>query len=122
MTASMTRSTQPEMLMLVLRLCIRLRVHAHLYMGTTRMTRSTRLKVGKGEEMPEETVFGLRPAERNEAARLQPQLRMYGEELLQDTMDIGTRLARAGRIEESPTPWGTGGAGRSGDFHFFSLA
>lgn len=66
------------------------------------------------EEMPEETVFGLRPAERNEAARLQPQLHMYGEELLQDTMGIGTRLARAGRIEESPTPWGTGSGGRSG--------
>jgi DASH complex subunit ASK1 len=73
------------------------------------------LEGGEGEEIPEETVFGLRPAERNEAARLQPQLRMYGEELLQDTMGIGTRLARAGRIEESPTPWGTGGGGeRSG--------
>ena len=64
----------------------------------------------EGEELPEETVFGLRPAERNEAARLQPQLRMHGEELLQETMDIGAGLARAGRIEESPTPWGTGGA------------
>ena len=73
------------------------------------------LEGGEGEETPEETVFGLRPAEHNEAARLQPQLRMYGEELLQDTMGIGTRLARAGRIEESPTPWGTGGGGgRSG--------
>jgi DASH complex subunit ASK1 len=71
------------------------------------------LESGEEEEMPEETVFGLRPAERNEAARLQPQLRMYGEELLQDTMGIGTRLARAGRIEESPTPWGTGGGGRT---------
>ncbi|KAI0279408.1 hypothetical protein BGY98DRAFT_933197 [Russula aff. rugulosa BPL654] len=71
------------------------------------------LEGGEEEEIPEETVFGLRPAERNEAARLQPQLRMYGEELLQDTMGIGTRLARAGRIEESPTPWGTGGGGRS---------
>lgn len=72
------------------------------------------LEGGDGEEMPEETVFGLRPAEPNEAARLHPQLRMYGEELLQDTMDIGTRLARAGRIEESPTPWGTGGGGGGG--------
>ena len=62
-----------------------------------------------GEELPEETVFGLRPAERDEAARLQPRLHMYGEDLLQDTMGIGTRLARAGRIEESPTPWGGGG-------------
>lgn len=72
------------------------------------------LEGGEEEEVPEETVFGLRPAERDEAARLQPQLRMYGEELLEDTMGIGTRLARAGRIEESPTPWGTGGGGRSG--------
>ena len=69
---------------------------------------------GEGEEggdVPEETVFGLRPAERSEAARQQPRLRMYGEDLLQDTMGIGTRLARAGRIEESPTPWGSGGGG-----------
>ena len=69
------------------------------------------LEGGEGEEMLEETVFGLRPAERNDAARLHSQLRMYGEDLLQDTMGIGTRLARAGRIEESPTPWGTGGGG-----------
>jgi hypothetical protein len=34
---------------------------------------------------------------------------MYGKGLLQDTIDIGTRLARAGGIEESPTPWGTVG-------------
>src|SRR5882757_4063652 len=52
MAASMTRSTQPEMLMLVLRLCIRLRVHAHLYMGTTRMTRLTRLKVRREKKCP----------------------------------------------------------------------
>lgn len=68
----------------------------------------------EGGDLPEETVFGLRPAERNEAARLQSQLRMYGEDLLQDTMGIGTRLARAGRIEESPTPWGSGGGGAGG--------
>jgi DASH complex subunit ASK1 len=65
----------------------------------------------QGGDVPEETVFGLRPAEREEAAQLQPRLRMYGEDLLQDTMGIGTRLARAGRIEESPTPWGSGGGG-----------
>src|SRR6266852_5208047 len=52
MTASMTRSTEPEMLVLVLRLCIRLRVHAHLYMGNTRMTRSTLLKVGREKKCP----------------------------------------------------------------------
>jgi DASH complex subunit ASK1 len=67
-----------------------------------------------GGDIPEETVFGLRPAEREEAAQLQPRLRMYGEDLLQDTMGIGTRLARAGRIEESPTPWGSGGSGGRG--------
>ena len=67
-----------------------------------------------GEGTPEETVFGLRPAERNEVARLKPQLRMYGKDLLQDTMGIGTRLARAGRIEEGPTPWGSGGGGVGG--------
>jgi DASH complex subunit ASK1 len=65
----------------------------------------------EGEERLEETVFGVRPAEREAA---QPRLRMFGEDLLQDTIGIGTQLARAGRIEESPTPWGGGAAGRSG--------
>jgi len=65
----------------------------------------------EGEERPEETVFGVRPAEREAA---QPQLRMFGEDLLQDTIGIGTQLARAGRIEESPTPWGGGSGGRGG--------
>ena len=61
-------------------------------------------------DRPEETVFGVRPAEREAA---QPRLRMFGEDLLQDTIGIGTQLARAGRIEESPTPWG-GSGGRGG--------
>jgi hypothetical protein len=65
----------------------------------------------EGERVPEETVFGVRPAEREAAL---PQLRMLGEDLLQDTLGIGTQLARAGRIEESPTPWGGGGTGRGG--------
>jgi hypothetical protein len=65
----------------------------------------------EGEEVPEETVFGVRPAEREAA---QPRLRMLGEDLLQDTIGIGTQLARAGRIEESPTPWGGGRGGRGG--------
>jgi DASH complex subunit ASK1 len=61
-------------------------------------------------DRPEETVFGVRPAERESA---QPRLRMFGEDLLQDTIGIGTQLAQAGRIEESPTPWG-GSGGRGG--------
>jgi DASH complex subunit ASK1 len=62
-------------------------------------------------EVPEETVFGVRPAEREAA---QPRLRMLGEDLLQDTIGIGLQLARAGRVEESPTPWGGGGGGKGG--------
>lgn len=65
----------------------------------------------EGEDRPEETVFGVRPVEREAA---QPRLRMFGEDLLQDTIGIGTQLARAGRIEESPTPWGGGSGGRGG--------
>lgn len=63
------------------------------------------LEGGNGDEVevPEETVFGVRPAEREAA---QPRLRMLGEDLLQDTIGIGLQLARAGRVEESPTPWG----------------
>ncbi|KAI0275487.1 hypothetical protein BC834DRAFT_52771 [Gloeopeniophorella convolvens] len=60
----------------------------------------------EGGSGPEETVFGAPPAERG--AR-DAQLRMLGADLLQDTIGIGTQLARAGRIEESPTPWGGGG-------------
>ncbi|KAI0246628.1 hypothetical protein BJV78DRAFT_124399 [Lactifluus subvellereus] len=71
------------------------------------------LEGGDGDEggVPEETVFGVRPAEREAA---QPRLRMLGEDLLQDTIGIGTQLARAGRVEESPTPWGGGGGGKGG--------
>jgi len=65
----------------------------------------------EGGDRPEETVFGVRPAEREAA---QPRLRLFGEDLLQDTIGIGTQLARAGRIEESPTPWGGGSGGRGG--------
>jgi DASH complex subunit ASK1 len=66
---------------------------------------------GAEGDAPEETVFGARPAEREAA---QPRLRMFGEALLQDTIGIGTQLARAGRIEESPTPWGSGSGGGGG--------
>ncbi|KAH9984074.1 hypothetical protein BJV74DRAFT_590288 [Russula compacta] len=70
---------------------------------------------GGGEaERPEETLFGVRPAERDRAAQPHPRLRMFGDELLQDTIGIGTQLARAGRIEESPTPWGGGAGGHGG--------
>lgn len=69
---------------------------------------------GEGGERPEETLFGVRPAERDRAAQPQPRLRMFGDELLQDTIGIGTQLARAGRIEESPTPWGGAAGGRGG--------
>ncbi|KAG2070901.1 hypothetical protein BDR04DRAFT_1128301 [Suillus decipiens] len=34
------------------------------------------------------------------------ELRLLGEDLLQDTIGIGSQLAKAGRIEESPTPYG----------------
>jgi DASH complex subunit ASK1 len=64
----------------------------------------------------EETVFGVAPAQRqrNAAAAAQARLsngeglRMLGEDLLQDTIGIGSHIAATGRVEESPTPanWG----------------
>jgi DASH complex subunit ASK1 len=64
----------------------------------------------------EETVFGVAPAQRqyNAAAAAQARLsngeglRMLGEDLLQDTIGIGSHIAASGRVEESPTPanWG----------------
>jgi DASH complex subunit ASK1 len=67
----------------------------------------------QGDAQPEETVFGIRPAD-GEAA--QPQLRMLGEDVLQsqDTTRIRTRLPWVGHVEESPTPWGDGSRGRGG--------
>ncbi|OCH87558.1 hypothetical protein OBBRIDRAFT_820573 [Obba rivulosa] len=58
-------------------------------------------------EGEEETVFGVPPAQRLQAqARARASqggnLRMLGEDLLQDTIGIG---AQVGRIEETPTPW-----------------
>ncbi|KAF8548879.1 hypothetical protein OG21DRAFT_667610 [Imleria badia] len=63
---------------------------------------------GEGEEgaETEETVFGIPPAQRRQPARAPGELRLLGEELLQDTIGIGGQLARVGRIEESPTPYG----------------
>ncbi|KAI0769098.1 hypothetical protein BD413DRAFT_559675 [Trametes elegans] len=55
----------------------------------------------------EETVFGVPPAQRLQQQQLQQnQLRMMGEDLLQDTIGIGSQMAIAGRVDESPTPWG----------------
>lgn len=63
------------------------------------------------QEGEEETLFGVPPAQRLQAqAQAQHNLRMLGEDLLQDTMGIGAQMAAAGRVEESPTPWG----GRAG--------
>lgn len=60
-----------------------------------------------GNEVEEETLFGVPPNQRLQAqAAAGGQLRMLGEGLLEDTMGIGAQMARAGRVEESPTPWG----------------
>ncbi|KAH9837232.1 uncharacterized protein C8Q71DRAFT_809348 [Rhodofomes roseus] len=55
----------------------------------------------------EETVFGVPPAER---LRLQTRdsdanLRMYGADLLQDTLGVGKQILQAGRVEDTPTPF-----------------
>lgn len=60
---------------------------------------------GDGLEVPEETVFGIPPAQRHKG-RGPSELRLLGEDLLQDTIGIGSQLAKAGRVEESPTPYG----------------
>ncbi|KAH8094634.1 hypothetical protein BXZ70DRAFT_896723 [Cristinia sonorae] len=54
------------------------------------------------QEGEEETLFGVPPAQRQAQAQVQ-NLRMLGEDLLQDTMGYEARI---GRVEESPTPWG----------------
>lgn len=56
------------------------------------------------DEIDEDTVFGLVPAHRQSAAYDGQNIRMLGEELLQDTIGIGAQIAASGRIEESPTP------------------
>jgi DASH complex subunit ASK1 len=60
---------------------------------------------GDGIGVQEETVFGIPPAQRKHG-RGPGELRLLGEDLLQDTIGIGSQLAKAGRIEESPTPYG----------------
>ncbi|KAM6498752.1 hypothetical protein JOM56_006700 [Amanita muscaria] len=63
-----------------------------------------------GGEFQEETVFGVPPAERLRAEQLraasvsQGQLKLAGQDLLEDTIGYGAQLARAGRTEETPTP------------------
>jgi len=57
----------------------------------------------------EETIFGVPPAQRLAAVGArgpaEQQLKLLGEDLLQDTIGIGMQMARAGRVEESPTPY-----------------
>ncbi|KAH9848204.1 hypothetical protein C2E23DRAFT_844791 [Lenzites betulinus] len=58
------------------------------------------------DSFDDETVFGVAPAQRlQQQAQHAAQFRMLGEDLLQDTFGIGSRIATAGRVEESPTPW-----------------
>ncbi|KZT72862.1 hypothetical protein DAEQUDRAFT_704597 [Daedalea quercina L-15889] len=54
----------------------------------------------------EETVFGVPPAERLriQARDSESNLRMYGADLLQDTLGVGSQMAQAGRVEDTPTP------------------
>jgi DASH complex subunit ASK1 len=63
------------------------------------------------EKPDEETLFGVPPQQRicaDQAQRLdghgQVRLRMLGEDLLQDTIGVGTQITMRGSIEESPTP------------------
>lgn len=71
----------------------------------------------------EETLFGL-PGQRSRAQPLLrtgegvrqdkgSQLRMLGEDLLQDTIGIGAQIAKTGRVEESPTPASWAGGSRA---------
>jgi DASH complex subunit ASK1 len=61
-------------------------------------------------DQEEETIFGRPPAQRYasqaRSSNGNGQLRLHGEALLEDTLGIGSQLARQGRVEESPTPWG----------------
>lgn len=62
---------------------------------------------GQGPE--EETVFGVPPAQRQATAASRgpggQRSKLLGEDLLQDTIGIGSAMAVAGRVEESPTPY-----------------
>lgn len=65
------------------------------------------------EDPEEETLFGVPPAQRLAAQvaarnRMSEQnFRMLGGGLLEETIGIGAQMANAGRVEDTPTPWGT---------------
>ncbi|KAF8079159.1 hypothetical protein FPV67DRAFT_1776205 [Lyophyllum atratum] len=62
---------------------------------------------GFSGEVPEETLFGVPPSQRQSqqrGAHLGDGLQLRGEDLLQDTIGIGAQIVMSGRIEESPTP------------------
>lgn len=54
----------------------------------------------------EETVFGVPPAERlrMQGRESEGNLRLYGADLLQDTLGVGSQMVQAGRVEDTPTP------------------
>ncbi|KAF9486550.1 hypothetical protein BDN70DRAFT_916320 [Pholiota conissans] len=61
--------------------------------------------VGQYDEPEEETLFGLAPGQRMAQRGPTGELRMLGDDLLQDTIGIGTHIASSGRmVDESPTP------------------
>lgn len=69
--------------------------------------------MGPGQE--EETIFGAAPAQRLQRFQAMGgvqgnQLRMMGEDLLEDTIGYGAQIAAAGGVQETPTPanWGGG--------------
>ncbi|KAL4250279.1 DASH complex subunit ASK1 [Abortiporus biennis] len=72
---------------------------------------------GYGQGETEETLFGVPPAQRlarqamAQARMSEGNLRMLGEELLEDTIGVGAQMVRAGRVEESPLD-GRGGTNR----------
>lgn len=59
-----------------------------------------------GDVVEEETVFGVPPAQRQQGRKSHGELKMLGEDLLQDTIGIGSQLSKVGMVEESPTPFG----------------
>lgn len=67
-------------------------------------------EAGQGEDpsvVTEETVFGIPPAQRRQQGSEPGQLRLLGEDLLQDTIGVGG-IAKVRGMEESPTPYGRG--------------
>ena len=71
----------------------------------------------RGDQPDDPTLFGVPPQQRIRAAqaqrlgegevrqgRGQPELRMLGENLLEDTIGVSAQIAMRGSVEESPTP------------------